>query len=80
MAKNDKNVAHPSQRGRLVATLLCFILGWAGAHRFYAGKTGSGLLMLFTAGGFGLWWFIDCIITASGQLIDKDGNMISSWM
>ncbi len=75
-----KNIVQASQRSRMIATLLCFFLGWAGAHRFYARKTGTGLIMLFTLGGFGLWWFIDCILTASGQLLDKDNNEISNWM
>jgi TM2 domain-containing membrane protein YozV len=74
-----KNIIQASQRSRLVATLLCLFLGWAGAHRFYARKTGTGIFMLFTMGGFGLWWFIDCIMIASGQLLDKDGNAISNW-
>ncbi len=69
-----------SPKSRLIATLLCFILGWAGAHRFYARKTGTGLMMLFTIGGFGIWWFIDCIITATGQLVDDDGRTISKWL
>jgi len=75
-----KNAVQRSTKSRMVATVLCFILGWAGAHRFYAQRTGTGLMMLFTAGGFGLWWFIDFIVTASGQLMDKDKNVISSWM
>jgi TM2 domain-containing membrane protein YozV len=28
----------------LPALLLCFFLGWAGAHRFYVGKIGTGIL------------------------------------
>ena len=37
----------------LPAGLLCFFLGVFGAHRFYVGKIGTGLLQLFTLGGLG---------------------------
>lgn len=35
-----------SDKSRKVATLLCIFLGIFGAHRFYIGKVGTGLLML----------------------------------
>jgi hypothetical protein len=43
----------------LVAWLLWFFLGWAGAHRFYLGREATGLVMLFTGGGGLIWWWID---------------------
>jgi len=44
-----------------VALLLCWFLGYLGAHKFYEGKTGLGILYLFTFGLFGIGWLIDCI-------------------
>ena len=38
------------------------LLGWVGAHRFYLGREGTGLLMLFTVGGGLLWWAIDAAL------------------
>jgi TM2 domain-containing membrane protein YozV len=35
-----------------------------GAHRFYVGKTGTGLAMLCTLGGAGLWYLYDLIVVA----------------
>ena len=44
-----------------VELCLCLFLGWAGAHKFYVGKTGMGILYLFTLGLFGFGWLIDTI-------------------
>ncbi len=60
-----------------VATLLFNIfLGYWGAHRFYVGKIGTGILMLCTLGGFGIWWLVDFILIVSGAFRDKDGLLI----
>ncbi len=44
-----------------VAFLLCLFLGGLGAHKFYEGKIGMGILYLFTAGLFGIGWLVDTI-------------------
>ncbi len=49
-------------KNKWVAFLLCLFLGYFGAHKFYEGKIGMGILYLFTAGLFGIGWFIDCIV------------------
>lgn len=45
-----------------VAFFLCFFLGILGAHKFYEGKTGKGILYIFTAGLFGIGWLIDLVV------------------
>ena len=42
-----------------VAWGLCLLLGILGAHRFYVGRTFSGLAMLLSGGGGGIWWLWD---------------------
>ena len=49
-------------KNKWVAFLLCFFLGYIGAHKFYEGKAGMGILYLLTFGLFGIGWLIDCII------------------
>jgi len=71
--------ANVSPKSRLVAVLLAWFVGVLGIHRFYIGKTGTGLLMLFTLGGFGLWAFIDFILLIAGSMRDSDGLLITDW-
>lgn len=48
-------------RSKWVALVLCFFLGWLGAHKFYEGKAGMGVLYLLTLGLFGIGVLIDFI-------------------
>ena len=61
----------------VVTLLLAFLLGVIGAHRFYVGKTGTGILMLLTFGGLGIWLLIDLILIITGQFTNKDGEKIA---
>jgi TM2 domain-containing membrane protein YozV len=69
-----------SPRSRLAALLLCLLLGVFGAHRFYAGKIGTGVLMLLTLGGLGIWTLIDLILILIGSLRDKEDRRIFLWL
>lgn len=71
--------AGPSDRSRTVALALAMLLGVFGAHRFYAGKINTGILMLVTLGGLGIWWLYDLILIAAGGFRDDDGRLISDW-
>ena len=61
-----------SEKGFVPAVLLCFFLGSFGAHRFYMGKIGTGILMLVTLGGLGIWTIIDFVRLIIGSLKGKD--------
>jgi TM2 domain-containing membrane protein YozV len=63
----------------LPAFLLCFLLGVFGAHRFYVGKVGTGVLQLLTLGGLGIWAFYDLIMIIIGAFTDKNGAKITEW-
>jgi TM2 domain-containing membrane protein YozV len=65
--------------GFVPALLLCLFLGFVGAHRFYVGKVGTGILMIVCFGGaFGIWTLIDLIMIATGNFKDKNGLPIKS--
>ncbi len=69
-----------SDKNRLVALLLAIFLGFLGIHRFYVGKIGTGILMLFFSWlTFGIWPLIDIIIIAVGDFTDIDGKKILLW-
>jgi hypothetical protein len=69
----------PSDKSRGVALALAVVLGVFGAHRFYVGKTGTGVLQALTLGGMGLWYLYDCINVASGQFTDARGRLVTRW-
>ena len=69
----------PSDKSRGVALALAAILGPFGGHRFYVGKTGTGILMALTIGGVGLWYLYDLILVASGSFRDADGRLVRRW-
>lgn len=49
------------QKRKWVAFFLCLFLGLLGAHKFYEGKIGMGILYLLTGGVFFIGWIIDLI-------------------
>jgi hypothetical protein len=69
----------PSEKSRGVALALATVLGVFGGHRFYVGKTGTGVLMAATLGGLGLWWLYDMILVASGSFRDAEDRLVRRW-
>ena len=65
-----------SEKSFVATLILCFLLGGLGVHRFYVGKIGTGILMLLTLGGLGIWTLIDIISIAVGKFKDSNGLRI----
>lgn len=68
-----------AEEKRLVAAILCFAVGVFGAHRFYVGKNGTGILQLLTLGGLGVWTFIDFILILFGEFTNEKGEKLVVW-
>ena len=67
-----------SSKDWLTTLLLCIFLGNLVIHRFYAGKMGTGVLMLLTLGGCGIWTLVDLVMIISGKFTDGNGNAITN--
>ena len=66
-------VTTDSPKEWLVALLLSIFLGSFGVDRFYLGHVGLGIGKLLTFGGCGIWWLIDVILIAVGNVTDSKG-------
>lgn len=56
---NAGGIGNP--KNKWIAFVLCLLLGFVGAHKFYDGKAGMGILYIFTFGLFGIGIIIDLI-------------------
>jgi TM2 domain-containing membrane protein YozV len=66
-----------SKHSKTTLALICFFIGSLGIHRFMVGKPGTGILMILTLGGIGIWTLIDFIMILMGKFRDSDGNAIT---
>ncbi len=64
VVRNDVNVnvGRGKPISKWTAFFLCLFLGFFGVHKFYEGKTGTGLLYLCTGGLCLCGWILDCIL------------------
>ncbi len=64
------------RKSRMMALILCIIgfFGFAGLHRMYVGKVGSGVLWFFTGGMCVIGTVIDLISILSGGFRDSYGQ------
>lgn len=66
-------VTQTSDKRKSTALWLCICLGLFGAHYFYVGRIGKGLLYLCTAGLFAFGWLIDIFVILNGTFKDAVG-------
>lgn len=58
-------IGYGRAKNKWVSLILCITLGYFGAHKFYEGKAGMGILYLFTGGLFFIGVIIDIIALLS---------------
>jgi len=68
-----------SERSRGVALALSVLGGVFGLHRFYVGRTTSGVWMCVTLGGLGIWYLYDVVVIAAGDFHDAEGRRVARW-
>ncbi len=73
---STKKRVYYSTKRKYVALLLCIFLGVFGAHYFYVGKVGKGILFLFTGGLFGIGWIVDIFVILVGNFSDSRGLIL----
>jgi hypothetical protein len=74
-AESNASKPEPLLKTFWVAFVLCLLLGFVGAHRFYLGKK-SAWLMLVTFGFCGIWWLVDILLLLANQLTDTKKNPV----
>lgn len=77
--RTDTAGSGDSELTRAVALPIGLLLGVFGAHRFYVGRIGSGVAMLCTLGGMGIWWLYDMILIVAGEFKDSEGRRVVRW-
>lgn len=76
-ANMNNNSEMPISEKAFTELLLCFLLGWIGAHKFYKKKIGAGILYAVTLGLLGIGWIGDAICLCIENFGKNKGNPLS---
>ncbi len=67
-----------SGQSRILLIICALIV--PGLHRLICRRYISGIIMLFTAGLFGIWTLIDIVLILFGSFRDSDGRLVLRWL
>jgi TM2 domain-containing membrane protein YozV len=77
--EEEPELPEASERSRSVALVLGLLGGVFGLHRFYVGRVQSGVAMVITFGGLGIWWLYDMVTLVAGEFRDADDLPVRNW-
>ena len=73
-----------SDKSLIGATIAVVTVGFLGVHRFYTGRPISGIFMILTLGGLGIWfwWILFCLLPKilEIQITSALFGPISNWL
>lgn len=72
----NRKVMESSPKSKVTTLMLGFLLGMVGGHRFYVGKWATGILMLCTLGGVGIWLVRDVSTIICDKFTDNQGRVV----
>ena len=61
-----------SDKSLIGATIAVVTVGFLGVHRFYSGGPISGIFMILTLGGLGIWVLVDFILLITENFRDSN--------
>lgn len=61
-----------SDKSLIGATIAVVTVGFLGVHRFYTGRPISGIFMISTLGGLGIWVLVDFILLITENFRDSN--------
>ena len=61
-----------SDKSLIGATIAVVTVGFLGVHRFYTGRPISGIFMILTLGGLGIWVLVDFILLITENFRDSN--------
>lgn len=64
-------VTSTSDKKKSAALVLCIFLGYIGAHQYYGGKIGTGILYTCTFGLCEIGWLVDIFKILMGSFRDN---------
>lgn len=84
ISKHENKSSAKGEKSQTTAFLMAFLPVFLGLiflsiHRFYLGYTGIAIAQILTFGGCGIWWLIDVIRIATGDLTPKNGDYDKKW-
>ena len=71
-----------SDKSLIGAKIAFVIVGFLGVHRFYTGRPISGIFIILTLGGLGIYWILFCLLLKIllTQITSALFGPISKWL